>query len=139
MATFREAVALPAHEWLWCYYAGLVAVSSSIRAPAGLAYVDTAASWLSSTIPSERLNDKFEDLVERALLATWPCPPAKALMATTLVAGSHCLPACFAGTNALQPVRKTTETRERRLRRDSSKRSMDYMERLEKCGTAATV
>jgi len=55
LVTFREAVALPAHEWLWCYYAGLVAVSSSIRAPAGLAYVDTAASWLSSTIPSDRV------------------------------------------------------------------------------------
>jgi hypothetical protein len=24
---------------------------------------------------SEQLDDEFEDLVERALLATWPCPP----------------------------------------------------------------
>src|SRR6266516_6334541 len=45
---FAEIVSHP-------YYAGLVAVSSSIRAPAGLAYVDTAASWLSSTIPSDRV------------------------------------------------------------------------------------
>src|SRR5713101_1917408 len=57
------------------YVSGILAESTDACVPPVSAReaVRTVVEYLEAH--SEQLDDEFEDLVERALLATWPCPP----------------------------------------------------------------
>ena len=57
------------------YVSGILAESTDACVPpvSATEAVRTVVEYLEAH--SEQLDDEFEDLVERALLATWPCPP----------------------------------------------------------------
>ena len=59
------------------YVSGILAESTEACVPPVSAReaVRTVVEYLEAH--SEQLDDDFEDLVERALLATWPCPPGQ--------------------------------------------------------------